>query len=441
MLPRSTRRSRSSKKINRDLLIVAFSTRGLADLTCGSAFRSITAVDAFGDRDNPSHVENVSTRRDLGMPFTNEAIIKACEGRAEGGVLVYGGGMENRPELVETLARGRLLAGNSALVLQKARDPECLSSLCLEESIPFPETLYPGEEERSEGDIYCPGDGSCWLRKRVLSGGGAGVSEYRGGRLESGEILQRHLPGRPVSVSFIAFEDGVLILGFTEQLTGISFLGASGFKWSGNITPLPGGQEGVLRFYAKAASYAEIISDRLGLRGFNGIDMILGPDGSVSVIEVNPRYSGSMELFGSGGYGGEMFSLHLAAFQGGKLRGNKPESSGGKSFRAKGIVYAVRDCQAPDTLNWMEAGRRDVPWTGDVFSPGDPVCTIFSSSPEEEECIRGLADEADRVYAELVVPCEGGDQGNGCKEESHEMCSHNRADPGTDERHAPRKDW
>ncbi|HCR38671.1 MAG TPA: hypothetical protein DIV80_04265, partial [Synergistaceae bacterium] len=249
MPPRSTRRSRSSTKIDRDLLIVAFSTRGLADLTCGSAFRSITAVDAFGDRDNPSHVENVSTRRDLGMPFTNEAIIKACEGRAEGGVLVYGGGMENRPELVETLARGRLLAGNSALVLQKARDPESLSSLCLEESIPFPETLYPGEEERSAGDIYCPGGGSCWLRKRVLSGGGAGVSEYRGGRLESGEILQRHLPGRPVSVSFIAFEDGVLILGFTEQLTGISFLGASGFKWSGNITPLPGGQEGVLRFY------------------------------------------------------------------------------------------------------------------------------------------------------------------------------------------------
>jgi hypothetical protein len=386
-------------------LIVAFSSRGLADLACGSGFRRITAVDAFGDRDHPPSVENISTRRRLGLPFSDEAILTACEGRAGGGILVYGGGLENRPQLVEALGHGRLLAGNSARVLQQARDPGSLSSLCLEESIPFPETLYPGEEEGAAKVLFSPGDGPCWLRKRVLSGGGAGVFEYRGERLESGEILQRYLPGRPVSVSFIAFEDRVLILGFTEQLTGISFLGGNAFKWCGNITPVPCCHEIAVRFYAKAESYAEIISDKLGLRGFNGIDMILGPDGSVYVIEVNPRYSGSMELFRSKS---DLFSLHLAACRGERLGKNRFEPFKEGTFRAKGVVYAAKRCNAPDTLPWIESGRRDVPWTGDVFQPGDPVCTVFSSAPEEVECLDRLAKEADRVYAELVVPCEGG---------------------------------
>ncbi len=174
-------------------MIVAFSSRGLADLACGSGFRRITAVDAFGDRDHPPSVENISTRRRLGLPFSDEAILTACEGRAGGGILVYGGGLENRPQLVEALGHGRLLAGNSARVLQQARDPGSLSSLCLEESIPFPETLYPGEEE-GQRKFFFPGDGPCWLRKRVRPAG-AGVFEYRGKAESGGEILQRYLPG------------------------------------------------------------------------------------------------------------------------------------------------------------------------------------------------------------------------------------------------------
>ncbi|HPD96729.1 MAG TPA: ATP-grasp domain-containing protein [Synergistales bacterium] len=413
MRPRFTRPSRSSTKIDRNLLIVAFSTRGLADLACGSGFRNITAVDAFGDRDHPSSVENISTRRHFGLPFTDEAILKACEGRARGGIFVYGGGMENRPGLVEAIARGRLIAGNSVHVLGKARDPSILGSLCREESIPFPEVLGPGEEGRAADEPDRSANEARWLRKRVLSGGGSGVSEYRGGRIESGEILQRRIPGRPVSVSFIAHRDGALITGFSEQLTGTSFLGGKGYRWCGNITPLPARQEDATRFYEKASYYAEIISDRLGLRGFSGIDMILGPDGSVAVIEVNPRYSGSMELFRPAGDKGELFSLHLAACRGERLRGKRPVFCGEGPFRAKGIVYAVRDCAAPDTLAWSEAGRRDVPWTGDVFSPGDPVCTVFSSAPEGEECIGRLAEEAGKVYSELVALCEGGNRENG----------------------------
>lgn len=371
------------------------------------------------------------------MPFSDEAIIRACVGRAEGGILVYGGAMENRPELVAVLSQGRTMAGNNASVLKKARDISGLASLCREESISFPETLFPGEEGRAAVDPDNPAGDPDWLKKRVASGGGLGITFYRGERLQSGEILQRRVPGRPVSVSFIAFEDGVLLLGYTEQLIGTSFLGGSGFKWCGNITPVPGEDGITAPFYAKAAEAAEIISNRLGLRGFNGIDMVLGPDGSVTVLEVNPRHSGSMELFKTGN---DLFPLHLAACRGEKLGKSKFEPSEGGSYRAKGVVYAVQRCAAPDTLSWCEAGRRDVPWTGDVFGPGDPVCTVFSSAREETACLEGLAKEADKVFSELVVPCEGGKGRDGQKEEPLELRSHNGAKPGPDQGNAPGKD-
>ena len=51
-----------------------------------------------------------------------------------------------------------------------------------------------------------------------------------------------------------------------------------------------------------------------GLKGLNGIDFLLTADDEPMFLEVNPRYSASMELFAAAM--ADLFSLHVKACQG-----------------------------------------------------------------------------------------------------------------------------
>ncbi|MEA3508168.1 MAG: ATP-grasp domain-containing protein [Synergistota bacterium] len=317
-----------------------------------------------------------------------------------GEILVYGGGVDNRPDLVRTLARGRLLAGNDPSVLAEARNIKTLRTICMEENIPFPMTWLSGEENQAGPFQGGPTESSGLLKKKALSAAGTGVSHYRGGSLPTGEYLQEFLEGTPCSISFIAHKQGVCVMGLSEQITGWSPLGGSGFSWNGNITPLSAAKDGS-HIYQKASRYARVLSRRFGLVGFNCVDMMLEPDGALKVLEINPRYSGSMELLGQC-LGKEPFLLHIAASMGGTLPDVDVETASSDRCCAKGVVYAKRDCVAPDTVSWFSRGRRDIPWKGDVFSPGEPVCTVYASGRTRDTCLEALGAEAEKVYSELA---------------------------------------
>jgi len=322
-------------------------------------------------------------------------------------LLVYGGGVDNRPDLVRVLARGRLLAGNAPSVLEEVRNIKRLRAVCREESIPFPATWLPGDEGGT-GPYGGGHDGAGGLlKKRSLSAAGAGVSIYEGGEISPGEYVQEFLAGTPFSISFIAHKKGVCVMGVSEQITGWPPLGGSGFSWNGNIAPFAAaGGEGS-RLVETAVGYARVLSRRFGLVGFNGVDMMLEPGGTLKVLEINPRYSGSMELFGKC-RGEEPFLLHVAAAMGETLPDGFAEPPGFDRYRARGIVYAQRHCAAPDTVSWLSRGRRDIPWTGDVFCPGEPVCTVYASDTERSACLETLAAEGQKVYSDLVGFQEGG---------------------------------
>lgn len=363
----------------------------------------MTAVDAFGDRDLAESVSSVSTGRDLGLPFSDEAIQEACSGISRN-VVVYGGGIENRPALVGKIADGFFLAGNPPGVLGRVRDPILLQRICGREGIPFPKTLhhtFVDVPKGRKGKARSIARGE-WLRKRCASGGGTGVHFYDGLTLPDGEVIQRYLPGRAVSVSFVACENGVELLGMSEQLVGMPEFGASGFKWCGNIMPVPAEPEESIFMWRTASKYARVLSRHFGLRGLNGIDMIQAD--RLYVVEVNARFTASMELLDSFG-DGTLFRLHLDGCSGKNLRGTGQRPEFGL-YRAKGVVYARWKCTAPETGSWIRRGWRDVPWPGDVFEEGNPVCTVFSEASDPDQCMELLAQEARKVYEELV-PMEG----------------------------------
>jgi predicted ATP-grasp superfamily ATP-dependent carboligase len=382
-----------------NILVTGLSTRAIAESAVRGGHQVIT-LDYFGDRDQQALVENHALLRDFGLPFSAGSLLQAsrtldfCRLAA----VVYISNLENHPGVVEELAEGRVLLGNAPDVLRQVRDWRTLWAFCRDAGVACPTTLLPGEEGEAGPTVR-------WLRKPVRSGGGHGIRHWAGEPLDEAHILQAYVEGRPASAAFVADGRRSVAIGLTEQLIGRGELGARGFAWCGNILPLPlqpGHRVAVLEEVERMAAQ---LTRHFGLRGVNGVDLVVadGPDARPHpfLVEVNPRYTGSMELV-ERAYGLNVFSLHLEAM-GGRLPGFSladhlhPQDR----YFGKGIVYARRTVTLPDTDGWTERGRRDVPFPGDRIEAGHPVCTVLVEGEGREPCWNRLLAGAEAVRREI----------------------------------------
>ena len=145
--------------------------------------------------------------------------------------MVYGAGLENRPDLVARLAAGRTLLGCTPETLRRVRDPALLGASLRAAGFAYPRTLSAEEApERADRTRR-------WLRKPIRGGGGRGVREWRGGRPRGDVIVQERISGLPCSAAAVADGRSAVLLGVSEQLIGRRALGARGWKWCGNVVP------------------------------------------------------------------------------------------------------------------------------------------------------------------------------------------------------------
>lgn len=376
------------------ILLLGVSTRALAESAVLDG-HDVVAVDYFGDRDLERVADSSALQRHLRLPLTAEGLGEAAR-RVEADAVVYAANLENHPDIVEELAEERVLLGNGPGVLREVRDWRMLRAFCREAGIPHPLTLLPGEERRAD-------PGNSWLRKPVRSGGGHGIRAWAGKPLDGSQILQALIEGRPASVAFVADGRESRVIGLTEQLVGRRELGASGFTWSGNVLPLDLALSDGGDLLRRVEEIVSQLTRRFGLLGVNGADLIVArePDGALCpyLVEVNPRYSASMELV-ERAYGMNVFSLHLEG-----LAGRLPHFSLAERlcdrFFGKGIVYARRTATIADTDGWMELGIHDVPFSGQRIEAGHPVCTVFSGGRDRKGCLGGLLLHADGLYKEI----------------------------------------
>jgi hypothetical protein len=237
----------------------------------------------------------------------------------------------------------------------------------------------------------------------VHSGGGHGVAHWDGGALDGAHLLQAHIEGRAASVAFAADGRESRVFAVTEQLIGRSALGGSGFAWCGNLLPLELGAADAAALHAQLDHMAASLTRSFGLVGVNGLDVVIGRDAEgrprPSLVEVNPRFSGSMELAERAG-GLNVFSLHVESLAGRLPRASPPPRVDGGCL-GKGIVYARRRSRMPDTGDWSSRGRRDVPWPGRRVAAGHPVCTVLAQGEDRATCLAGLAGGASAVYQEI----------------------------------------
>jgi len=201
--------------------------------------------------------------------------------------------------------------------------------------------------------------------------------------------------GMPGSVIFAANGHSAVVLGLSRQLVGDSRFGAQGFRYCGSLigsrtTPVFPRQEEILE---AAAALAGEVTLEFGLVGLNGIDFI-ARKGVPYPIEVNPRYSASMELL-ERLHGLSMFELHLQACAG--TLPSEVEVRAG--IEGKAIVFARRDVILGNTEGWV--GRQsfaDVPHSGECIPGGRPICTVFARGSEPATCLRRLVRQARVVY-------------------------------------------
>jgi predicted ATP-grasp superfamily ATP-dependent carboligase len=341
------------------VLVVAVSARMIAQQAVTDGY-AVTALDRFGDVDLRAIAPGATAS-------SNDALTALAAG-VDADAVVYGGGLENRPDLVARLADGRELLGTPPELLAAARDPWAVGAAARAAGARAPET------RAVDGPTppFDRGDAG-WLRKPRHGGGGRGVRRWRGGRLRSTEILQRYVPG--LSCSAVAIADGrrAVVLGLTEQLHR-----PPGFQWTGNRAPprLPAGERDELDGQLRAVC-AEMAA-RFGVRGAFGVDAIW--DGRRAwVLELNPRPPAGLELFGPGS-----FEAHVRGARGVSLptAGSPPAA---RCAKVKLVLFAERDLYAPDPAWWPEGLVRDIPHAGEAIPRGAPVCTLVSATADEPE--------------------------------------------------------
>jgi predicted ATP-grasp superfamily ATP-dependent carboligase len=405
------------------VLLAGVSTRAAAESAARAGF-AVTALDAFGDLDQHASV----TACALSQRFTAHAAARAAR-NIQCDAVAYLSNFENHPGAVRTLAKGRALWGNAPDVLRRVRDPMVVTQTLGRRGCAVP-AVHVGEPgtRKLEPGARNPEPGTRWLVKPFASGGGRRVRAWRpGSQIPRGCYLQELVDGTPGSVVFVAAGGRAVPLGMSWQLVGEDAFGAAGYKYCGNIFMAAGDTRGAddESLMNHACALSRVAAEEFSLVGVNGIDFVAR--GSIAyAIEVNPRWSASMELV-ERAYGLSVFSAHAGACASGVL----PEfdlAAARRGARAvgKAVVFARRDVVVGDTRAWLSlsagtgesvgpalpvapalpaheiAEIRDVPHPGERILAGRPVCTVFASGSDGAGCHAALVQRADRVYGELA---------------------------------------
>lgn len=359
------------------ILIVALSGRALAASARRSGYRAIVA-DLFDDVDTRRHAAvSVRVKGSLRKGLAATDLLRVTGELAPPPVaLVYGSGFDRRTRLLQRLAAGRLLLGNTPTVMRRMKDPTAFFPLLDELNIPHPETrLTPPQNPRG------------WLAKRIGGGGGAHIRPAGAAPGKIPYYYQRLTAGRSVSALLAADGNSARLLGYTEQWSAPG-LGGGPFRYGGAVFPaglparLADDVDGAVRRLASAA----------GLIGVNSVDMLIRDDG-FDVLEVNPRPGATVDIFDRLSEG-RLFDIHVKACEG--ALPDQPRWL--DRAHASAIVYADRGFIVPSAFDWP-AWVADLPEPGSHIRRGEPICTVSAEDRNPQAARRKIARHTTEVLA------------------------------------------
>lgn len=339
------------------ILAIAASARVLAE-SSRKGKMTLLSIDQFGDEDTQqaSHAQISVPSVHGGLdPHRVLEAIETLDPRRETQV-VFGGGLDSLPDLVEAIGHQRLILGNPPRLIKALKEPRSCFELLDTLAIPYPEICWK-----------YPKDPASWLLKTGCSEGGKGVRSPAHDQATSGDYYQRRIAGSTYSVLFLANGDTLRIIGFNTLQTIAA--GNTPFLFAGamNFTNL--GTD-VLRL---VSSFALKVVRRTGLVGLNSMDFMFDPQKGPLVLEINPRPSATMALYDQDAPMG-LLREHIEA-----VRGHLGELKPPQQFRAFHAILARRTLGISQAIAWP-SWCHDRPCMGSTIMVGNPFCTVEAAS-------------------------------------------------------------
>lgn len=414
--------------MSQSIAIVGASTRAAAASAKRAGFTPITA-DLFADAD----LRAIATTTRI-SPYPEGFLdwLRTVEPPA----WMYTGALENHLELIDQMAWIAPLWGNPGDVLQRVRDPFELAVVLRDAGLLFPETRFH--------DDGLPRDGT-WLAKTYQGASGSGVrvlsAEYSVGDMndasvgdalppESRPYFQHRIPGISSAAVFAGVGPRAILLGTTRQLIGESWLGAHGFQYAGSIGPLA--VDAAVR--ATIERIGNTLVEQFELAGLFGVDLIINA-GEVWTVEVNPRYTASVEIVERMAQVNAL-TVHANAFQLAPSGDGSPQRAGASAppttatlssadetipprprpiCHGKAILFAKRDIVIWSSFAQMSLAEAQLePWpaladvspAGTFVEAGRPILTVFADGKTTDVVEQRLRHRV----AELELMIYGGDR-------------------------------
>lgn len=340
--------------------------------TRAAAFSALRAglkpwcIDLFADAD----LRAIASVRKIPFSDYPQRLPTMLE-EAPPGPLMYTGGLENHPNIIEAIAIKRTILGCDVGALRKARDPFLIAQILADQGMhaaPVTRTL-----PRPMNEI--------WLKKPRRGAGGSNISFANEASTSTrGYYFQQFIRSPAYAAAFDAKLDSTALLGVSEQLVGECWLNAKPFQYCGSIGPveLPGANNELIQL-------GELLRVRCGLRGLFGVDFIFH-EGRPWLIEVNPRYTASMEVLEHG--------LKAAFLSPEALGSAKPPRCGTTGdVIGKAILFASSRMVIPERVPWAIhtdpftlPPYADIPNAGELIDAGWPILTVFARGSDAVDC-------------------------------------------------------
>lgn len=414
------------------MLIVGASTRSAAHSARRAGLRPV-CVDAFGDIDLATVAEVVSV---CDFP---RGIIEAAD-RVPECPWMYTGALENHLQIVAALSERRLLWGNGPDEIQAVRDPWRIQTLLERSGLPNLRvwgqgvgwtSVHPGGGLGwTEVHPAPPIQSGTWVLKPLRGSAGRGVVRWEPGAehhptLREPHYFQQYSGGLPISALFLGLPGRARLIGVTRQLIGLAAANACPNIWCGNIAPWLLTREET----STIEQVGNIVAESCELQGLFGGDFLL-EDGVPRLTEVNPRYTGSVELVehllqvplldwhrrACTRFGSESETNDFASGLDNEITAVVDKSAVvngcAELFAGKIVLYAGTEFIADDmtrfalrSVSFELPYLADIPGPGARFSRGQPVCTLFATARTMGDCLAKLERRAINCRIAVAAAC------------------------------------
>ena len=389
------------------LLVMGLDVAALVASAHNAGYR-VQVADFFGDLDVQAVAErSLSLMRQVPgrscgwvrEAFSEEALVDLARRMARDcsfdGILLSSG-LEDAPDALEKLEDVAPILGNAPEAITRVRDKRRFFEWLERHDILHPRMQIvsgPTEAARVARELGYP-----VVVKSMVGFGGANVRLTRNEeelahsiQAEGDILVQEYVEGVAASTSVIAAHGRSVTLTVNRQLLGLPSLGSpEAFSYCGNVVPLDASEVVLSRCVDVSARVAEAF----GLVGSNGIDLVIDGAGRTWVIEVNPRFQGTLECV-ERVLGINLVEAHIDACREGRL----PVLGRREGYCVRLILYGRGRSSVPDLRVFPEA--RDVPVPGVIVERGEPLCSVVVEGDSSGSALLRGFEVTEAIYSSL----------------------------------------